>query len=267
MRHPTSLLSLTLALAIATGFTTPASARGIASPASTPPDDIGFVGTQADLVGYAVNVLLQKDGRAVHDATAEQVAALRHAFRDSTDFQWANSMVLETGAQTFTVTLPASLEALSGGTVALGVVEHGTVARAFFLTMEALGTDTYRVTLARPDGTVAVHVDLGVNDRGEWLTTPQDLLQLAVVLYPSAAKGVFDPIIQTLQGILNMLYEIKDIINMAICIVNEMIEMFNDLNTCGWGETKPGGGAIAGVIVCTVQDVIEFLSEMTDHCL
>ncbi len=266
MRHLNALTTLTLALVFGLGSHA-VQARDLEASHLPTSDDIGFLGSPAELVGYTVQRLLEQEGHVVRPATHQQVGAVRKAFGPHGDFQWENTWLLSSHGQAFTVTLPATLEGLWQGTVALGVLEHGEVTRVLALSLVPDGPDSYAITLTRPDGSLEARVSLGTNAQGAWLMTPSDLLQLAVVLYPNAAKGVFDPIIETLQGILNMLYEIRDIINMAICIVDEMIEMFENLNYCGWGETKPGGGAIAGVIVCTVQDVIEFLSQMTDHCL
>ncbi len=265
MRHPTRLLSVTLGFLLGIGLTATALARNPGRAGTA--EEIGFQGTPAELVGYAVNQLLIKGGHQVVPADARLTADLQEAFGGSTDFQWRNTIVFKTSSgQAFSMTLPAAFDRIGSGEVALGVLEQGTLARAFRLSMTR-ENGTYQVSVDLPDGTPAIQVDLERSDTGRWLLTPQDLLGLATVLYPSAAKGLFDPIIETLQGILDALYTIKDLINMAICIVNESIEMFNDLNCCGWGETRPGGGAIAELIICTIQDVIEFLSEMTERCL
>ncbi len=268
MKNPTRLLSMTLCFVLGAGFMTTVSARDIERADTVDITEIGFAGTPAELVGYTVNQLLIGRGTAAQPAGTRLAASLQKAFGGSSEFQWANTVVFETAnRQAFSLTLPSAFDALTSGRLALGLLEDGVLVRAFSVTMMGNQAGGYDVTLVRADGEMGARVSLGVGPGGEWTLTPQDLLELAVVLYPSAAKGVFDPLIETLEGILDMLYQIKSLINMAICIVNEAIEMFNDLNMCGWGETQVGGGAIAGLIVCTVQDVIEFLSEMTDHCL
>jgi hypothetical protein len=225
-----------------------------------------ITGTRAELVGYAMPTLLQRAGYDVQVADPRLALSLQKMFNGSTSFQWAQTVVkVATSRLAFSVTLPEDAALLEKGVVVLGVIEKGTLARAFRLQMNVDQSGAFQVTLTRPNGKLATSVRIPTSRNGDLVVNRGQLKTLATTLTPSE-NGVFDPIIEILQQILNILYMFRDIINMAICAVDEAIDLMNDLNACGWDNIQPGGGRIVDLVVCTVKDVIEFINDLMGRC-
>ncbi len=258
MRYPLSLVCLSVLFAAPLS----AAARGpVSSPNAYASGDM-FVGTAAELVATAMPELLARVDIDVAPASSAVVSALEAAFDGSPAFVWDATFVKVNGAGSgYSVTLPARVDVMRQGVLVLGLVDHGRLSRAFQVQVVA-GQDAVQFRFWSPDGTPVASVDLGLDGDGSLQLAPAGLLQLVSLFYPAAAKGAFDSIIQMLQGVLDMLYEVMNIVNMAICAVNEAIEMMNEMNACPLYDINLGTGDLANAIICLVQGVIAFVGEV-----
>jgi hypothetical protein len=255
---------LVMALGPATAFAHPSAAQ------STPlPRQGGFYGTPAELVANVMPALMKHAGHPVKRADPALAGALKQAFRGSQAYLWDQTLVKTAGSTVgFSVTLPADAARLKGGEMALGVIEKGVLARAFVLRFEN-GRTGMLVRLTRPDGVQAGEFRLGSSpglkaDRGA-------LTALARTLVPSEQSFTrdgtfFHTIEQLLQQVLDLLYFVRDIVNIAICAVDEVYNYFVGLEGCGWVTVHPGGGAIVDVVVCSVGETIDLVSDLFDRC-
>ncbi len=232
--------------------------------AQTPRHDAGemFVGTPAELVAAAMPEMLARVHIAVNPAAPALAEELATAFGGSAAFVWGATCVqLDEQGNGFSYTLPARVDTIRDRYLVLGIVEAHHLAAAYEVQV-ILHEDSVQFRFARPDGSHALNVDLGLDGNGALLVAPVQLLKIVTLFYPNAAKGTFDPIIEALQGALNALYNVLNMINMAICAVNEAIELMYELNDCPLYDIDLATGELAQAIICLVKGVIAFVDEV-----
>jgi len=247
-----------------------------ARPETAPPQRLSnshsaFTGTAVEAAAMAMPTLLSRAGYDVEVLDLSLSVALEDAFGPgyANTFLWTQTLVFNRKGYHFSMTLPARLQDMERGVVALGILsDQGTLERAFRLEMADSSEGKTVARLFTPEGALAAELGLADED-GRFEADLGALALFAKAMDPELDidSGVFDPIIEILNMILDALYMIKEILNMAICAVSEAIEYFTDLNYCFPGSFEPGGGAFINLVICSIESTIAFIEEVIGSCL
>ena len=257
------LLMITLVL-----FASPviASARGVA-PTKVVSSSPAFVGTPGELVAFAMPRLIERMGMEVKSAPPALEASLQMRFISSQGWAWEHTLLRESGDFALSLTFPTDIERTRRGEVVIGVVEKGVLTRVlvFHLSRDS-NKHVFSIEATTPEGDKMLDMEIPLS-AGRLNISRSQLLALAAVLGPQTlTDGLFDGLIDFLEEILAILYDLQDLLNLAICACGETIEMLDDLNGCGWGNTQPGGGAVVNLLVCSVDATLEYIDELFGGC-
>lgn len=261
-----TLLSI-FSLFLAPTVSSAASARTTQMSSAKPMQE--FRGSKLELVAYLVPQVLERAGQNVRVADPTLVKAMKSAFRDSSAFVWNYAMVRPLGnGLEVSVALPSDEAHLRAGTLALGLIQDGKLAGAYILTLNRdAGQSSMSLSLTRPDGSSLSQQSIALSADGRMQLTPAQVKAFASAMAINTQFGLLEKLIAILEQVQDLLYWVRDIINMAICVVDEVIELAYDWMGCGVGTTGPGGGAILDVVVCSVGATIETVNEIFARCL
>ena len=265
-QFPKSMLVLLIGLL----WLTPLASAGAASrlePTSQKTQLGSFVGTRAELVATVMPTLLQRAGYSPQMADARLVGDLKAKFQGSEAFMWSRTLVQTQGEIGFSFTFPSDVTLIRQGALVMGVVHNGTLVNAVFLQVTPLANGGMHLDVLSPDGNQLTSLTLKADAHGKFQIDRNALTGFAKVIIPESLSGIFDPIIVLLEQVLNALYMVRDLINIGICVVNTMIDLFENLNGCNWGTGGPGGGAVINKIICSVDAIVAFIDAVTSSCI
>lgn len=265
----TLITSMTLCGLVTLGAQPAAMARTAPQHTAMAAPGDAFMGTKAELIATGMPTLLGKAGYQVQPGDLRLSRDLQQMFNGRGDFLWDQTLVKPAGAGLdFSVTLPATDSQLNAGVMVLGVLEHGTLARAFVMQTET-GGHHLAVRLSNPDGGLVGTYTLAETRGGFLKADRAQLMALAGVLSPETFQtsgAIFDQIINLLNQILDLLYMVRDLVNMAICAVEEVEHYVRNVEGCGWTNIHGGGGYIVNLIVCSVGETIQLFNDLSNYC-
>lgn len=156
-----------------------------------------------------------------------------------------------------TALIPVDSSALADGIVPLVVTSDDGQHRAYVLDF-----DDDHLSILRPDG--ALLVDAPLYEEGGALRLDGPGMTIFAIDLPLDFS--LDGLINALQGVLDLLYTVKGLINSIICAVQGAVDLLYGLENCGIGTTTIGGGAIVGRIQCSAPKVSHFISLLQNSC-
>ena len=152
--------------------------------------------------------------------------------------------------------IPTNVDALRDGNLSLALFEGDDLKGAFDLQMRG-----DKVRFSMPDGRPVVDIAVATDEDG-YMAIDFDAARTLTIMAIDLPDFSLDPLIDALQGVLDILYTIKGLLNSIICAVNSAINLMYGLDGCGVGTTTIGGGALFSHITCSVGPVKNFINSV-----